>query len=68
MESASLGVFQSCGDVALRGVGSGLGVRLGSLEGFSNLNGSMILWSYASALLGISHTDIGMNFEWMKVA
>ena len=46
-------VFQNHGDVALRDVisghgGGGLGLDLGNLEGFSNLNGSMTL-SYLSA-------------------
>ena len=46
--SSSLGVSQSCGDVALRDVGSGHGGvgwdwDLGILEVFSSLNDSMIL-------------------------
>lgn len=40
--SASLGVSQGCGAVALRGVGMGR-VGLGILEGFSNQNGSVVL-------------------------
>jgi len=46
MGSPYLEVFQSCGDVALRGVVNGhggLGLDLGILEVFSNLNDSVIL-------------------------
>lgn len=42
--SPSLGVIQSCGNVALRDVGSGYGeVRLGILEAYSHQNDSVIL-------------------------
>lgn len=42
--SPSLGVIQSCGDVALRDVGSGYGgVRLEILEVFSHRSDSVIL-------------------------
>lgn len=51
---------EGCG----RRAGNGPGER----DGLFNLKGSMILSRYASALLGISHTGTGMNFEWMKVA
>ena len=48
MGSASLGVFQEGGDVALGDMGrghsgSGLGLDLGILEVFSDLNDPMIL-------------------------
>ena len=44
--SPSLGVFQSCGDVALRDVGSGDGVGSGlvTLQSFSNCSDSLILY------------------------
>ena len=48
VESQSLEVFKSCGDVALRDMagecgGDELAVGLGDLRGFSNLNDSKII-------------------------
>jgi len=48
VESSPLGVFKDCGDVALRSMvrghgENGLGLELGILEVFSNLNDLVIL-------------------------